>query len=193
MVSRGLADRVTVELRNYSKLDGEYDKIASIGMFEHVGLSNHQAYFETIHRLLRPGGLYLHHAIARRAKRSDPNLRRKSAAYTALVRYIFPGAEVDHIGMSVANLEHFGFEVRDVEGWREHYRETCRAWHNRLLANKDAAIREVGEIRTRLWLAYLAGCVFGFDNGTMQIFQMLAVRRVRGKVALPPTRADLYR
>ena len=188
----GLADRVTIELRDYSKLDGVYDKIASVGMFEHVGLANHPAYFATINRLLRPGGLYLHHAITRRAKRTDRDLSKKSQEYRALTRYIFPGAEVDHIGMSVANLERHGFEVRDVEGWREHYARTCQAWHDRLLANKPAAEREVGSVRTRLWLAYLAGCALGFE-GSMGIFQTLAVKRQRGFTGLPPTRAELYR
>jgi len=189
----GLQDRVTLELRDYSTLEGSYDKIASIGMFEHVGFANHQAYFQTINRLLKPHGLYLHHAITRRAKMSEHEFRRKAPEYAALTRYIFPGGEVDHLGMSIANLERHGFEVRDVEGWREHYRLTCKAWHDRLVANKEAAIREVGMHKTRLWIAYLAGCVAGFDGASIGIFQTLAVKRQRGLTGLPPTRADLYR
>jgi len=189
----GLQDRVTLELRDYSTLEGSYDKIASIGMFEHVGIANYPAYFTTISRLLRPRGLYLHHAIVRRAKRDDKALRKRSREYQALIKYIFPGAEVDHIGMSIANLERHGFEVRDVEGWREHYHHTCRAWHERLLANREAAVREVGSVRTRLWLAYLAGCAYGFEGRSMGIYQTLAVKRERGASGLPPTRADLYR
>lgn len=189
----GLQDRVTLELRDYSTLQGSYDKIASIGMFEHVGIANHSDYFAAIARLLKPGGLYLHHAIVRRAKRSDKDLRKRSREYQALIRYIFPGAEVDHIGMSIANMERHGVEVRDVEGWREHYRQTCKAWHERLLANKAQAEREVGSVRTRLWLAYLAGCAYGFEGLSMGIYQTLAVKRERGLSGLPPTRADLYR
>ena len=190
----GLQDKVRLELRDYNTLDGQYDKVASIGMFEHVGMDNHRTYFRTIHRLLRPRGLYLHHAIARRAKgKTDKDFMRKSAEYVALTRYIFPGGELDHIGMSISNLERNGFEVRDVEGWREHYRETCRLWHDRLLANKDAAIREVGEVKFRMWVAYLGGCAVGFDSATVGIFQTLAVKRERGSAGLPPTRADLYR
>jgi cyclopropane-fatty-acyl-phospholipid synthase len=188
----GLQDRVTLELRDFSTLDGEYDKIASIGMFEHVGFANHRRYFETIHRLLKPRGLYLHHAIARRAKMSDRAFNRKAPEYKALTRYIFPGGEVDHLGMSIANLERHGLEVRDVEGWREHYRLTCKAWHDRLVANKDAAAREVGMAKTRLWIAYLAGCAIGFEDASVGIFQTLAVKRTRGASELPPTRADLY-
>jgi cyclopropane-fatty-acyl-phospholipid synthase len=188
----GLQDRVTIELRDYSTLEGPYDKIASVGMFEHVGLDHHTQYFQTVNRLLKPRGLYLHHAIVRRAKRTDKDLRKRSPEYSALIRYIFPGAEVDHIGMSIANLERNGFEVRDVEGWREHYQRTCRAWHDRLEANREASVREVGEYKTRLWLAYLAGCAIGFDGKSMGIYQTLAVKRERGDSGLPPSRADLY-
>ncbi len=190
----GLQDKITLELRDYNTLDGQYDKIASIGMFEHVGIPNHRTYFRTIGRLLKPRGLYLHHAITRRAKgHSDKDFMRKSAGYVAMLKYIFPGAELDHVGMSAANLERNGFEVRDVEGWREHYRQTCKLWHDRLVANKDAAIREVGEVKFRMWVAYLGGVSVGFDGATIGIFQTLAVQRERGSTGLPPTRADLYR
>ncbi|HWM81607.1 MAG TPA: cyclopropane-fatty-acyl-phospholipid synthase family protein [Pseudolabrys sp.] len=193
VAARGLSDRVTLELKNYHALDGEFDKIASIGMFEHVGIDNHPAYFNTINRLLRPRGLYLHHAIARPAKRTDREFRKHRPEFAALVRYIFPGGELDHIGMSAANLERHGFEVHDVEGWREHYARTCRLWHDRLVANKDAAIREAGEVKTRMWIAYFAGCAIAFERATVGIFQTLASKRARGPSGLPPTRADLYR
>lgn len=189
----GLQDRITIELRDYATLEGPYDKIASVGMFEHVGLDHHKTYFQTVSRLLRPRGLYLHHAIVRRAPPTDQGLRKRSPEYEALVRYVFPGAEVDHIAMSVANLERHGFEVRDVEGWREHYARTCRAWHDRLQANRASAVREIGEAKTRLWLIYLAGCAMGFEGKSMGIYQTLAVKRERGDSGLPPTRADLYR
>ena len=110
-----------------------------------------------------------------------------------ITRYIFPGAELDHVGMTIADLERFGFEVHDVEGWREHYARTCRLWHDRLLANKGAAQSEVGREKTRLWLAYLAGCSIGFERGSLGIFQTLASKRKREPSGLPPTRSDLYR
>lgn len=189
----GLQDRVTIELKDYTKLEGNFDKIASIGMFEHVGIDNHATYFRTIDRLLKPRGLYLHHAITRSAKRDDKLFRRKRPEAAAIARYIFPGGELDHIGMSVANLEAYGFEVHDVEGWREHYARTCRLWHDRLLANRVAAEREVGSAKTRLWLAYLAGVSLAFERNTLRIFQTLASKRTKGPSGLPPTRADLYR
>ena len=188
----GLQDRVTLELRDYTKVDGSFDKIASIGMFEQVGIANHPTYFQTVNRLLNPGGLYLHHAISRSAKRDDRTFRKQSPGYAAITRYIFPGGEVDHLGMTMGNLSRFGFEIHDVEGWREHYARTCRLWHDRLLANKSAAERQVGREKCRLWLAYLAGSAIGFERGSICIFQTLASKRKRGSSGLPPTRSDLY-
>jgi cyclopropane-fatty-acyl-phospholipid synthase len=193
-VSRlGLDSKVTIELRDYSLIDGDFDKIASVGMFEHVGIANHSAYFRTIHRLLKPGGLYLHHSIALRSAAYERLHKKKSQATAALVRYIFPGGELDHLGMSIANLERCGFEVHDVEAWREHYARTTRLWHDRLSANRAAAEREVGVVKTRLWIAYLAGCSIGFTRNSVGIFQTLASKRTRGPSGLPPSREQLYR
>ena len=190
----GLQDRVTIELKDYSKLDGAFDKIASIGMFEHVGRDNYERYFSAMNRLLKPDGLYLHHAITRPAKGTDRAFfRNYSAEARAIGRYIFPGGELDHVGMSVANLERHGFEVHDVEGWREHYARTARLWHDRLLVNRAAAEREVGAVKLRMWLIYLAGVSIGFERARIGIFQTLASKRKRGASGVPLSRADLYR
>ncbi|MGB6536440.1 MAG: cyclopropane-fatty-acyl-phospholipid synthase family protein [Xanthobacteraceae bacterium] len=180
-------------LRDYTLVDGSFDKIASIGMFEQVGIDNHPTYFQTVNRLLKPNGLYLHHAISRPAKRDDKAFRKQRPEYAVITRYIFPGGELDHLGMTIANLDRFGFEIHDVEGWREHYARTCRLWHDRLLANKSAAGNEIGSEKSRLWLAYLAGSSIAFERGTVGLFQTLASKRKRGGAGLPPTRADLYR
>jgi cyclopropane-fatty-acyl-phospholipid synthase len=189
----GLQDKVEVVLKDVTQMNGEFDKIASIGMFEQVGIANHPAYFKTVHRLLRPRGLYLHHTIARRAKRSERAFRKLSAEYRALTRYIFPGGELDHLGMSVSNLERFGFEVHDVEAWREHYRRTTRLWWENLNARRAQAEAEVGPEKTRMWLLYLAGCSLAFERGSVGVNQTLASKRTRGPSGLPPSRADLYR
>jgi cyclopropane-fatty-acyl-phospholipid synthase len=189
----GLQDRVEVVLKDYAQMEGEFDKIASIGMFEHVGIANYPTYFRAVHRLLRPRGLYLHHSIARRAKRSDRAFRRMRPEFRALTRYIFPGGELDHLGMSVANLERHGFEVHDVEAWREHYQRTTRLWWENLNARRAAAEAEVGAEKTRTWLLYLAGCSLAFERGAVGVNQTLASKRTRGPSGLPPSRADLYR
>ena len=193
-VSRlGLENKVTIELRDYSLIEGEFDKIASVGMFEHVGVANYPAYFQTIHRLLKPGGFYLHHSIALRSAAYERLHRKKSQTTAALVRYIFPGGALDHLGMSIANLERYGFEVHDVEAWREHYARTSRLWHDRLSANRAAAEREVGAVKTRLWMIYLASVSIGFTRNSVGIFQTLASKRMRGPSGLPPSREHLYR
>jgi cyclopropane-fatty-acyl-phospholipid synthase len=162
-------------------------------MFEHIGSANFDAYFKTVQRLLKPGGLYLHHAITRPGGSRAARTGKKRADFAALTRYIFPGGELDYIGRTVTNLELHGFEIRDVEGWREHYQRTTRFWHDRLFANYDAACKDVGEVTTRVWLAYLAACSITFERNNAGVYQTLAAKRVRGPTDLPPTREDLYR
>jgi cyclopropane-fatty-acyl-phospholipid synthase len=189
----GLADRVTIELKDFRALTGEWDKIASIGMFEHVGLDNRDGYFGQIRNLLRPRGLYLHHAITRPMKKDEKSFRKKRPEFAAIVNYVFPGSELDHIGGTTDALERRGFEVHDTEAWREHYAATTRHWAERLYAHRAAAEAEAGGAKTRLWLLYLAGVSIAFQRGTIGIFQTVASRRARGASGLPPTRADLYR
>lgn len=189
--AEGLSDKITIEIKSYTELDMRFDKISSIGMFEAVGIANYETYFSAIHRLLEPGGIYLHHAITRRNKKGK-GFRKKSAEHKALVKYIFPGGELDHIGMSLANLESHGFEVHDVENLREYYGKTCRMWAQRLWARFDEAVMEVGEPRARLWYLYMALCAIAFERGTVQINQTVATRRQRGVNAIPQTRDDLY-
>lgn len=190
---RGLEDKVSVELIDYRKMDGKFDKISSIGMFEAVGLDNYDDYFKSVHKLLRPRGLYLHHAITRRGKKDLKAFRRKKPEYQALVRYIFPGGEVDHIGWTLTNLEAHGFEVHDVEAWREHYARTTRLWAENLMKVKDEAIAQIGAQKYRLWLAYLCGVSLGFERGSIGIFQTVASKRTKGPSGLPPSREDLYK
>jgi cyclopropane-fatty-acyl-phospholipid synthase len=191
----GLTDKVTIELMDYALIPGEarFDKATSIGMFEHIGSANFETYFKTVRRLLKPGGLFLHHAITRPGGSRAARTGKKRADFAALTRYVFPGGELDYIGRTITNLELNGFEIHDVEGWREHYQRTCRFWHDRLVAHYDAACKEVGEVKTRVWIAYLAACSITFGRNNAGIYQTLASRRVKSPVNLPPTRADLYR
>ena len=188
----GLADRIRLDLIDFSLLEGEYDKIASIGMFEQVGFGGHETYFSTVSRLLRPEGLYLHHAITRPAKRTDRAFHRGNAEYRALRRYIFPGGELDYLGWTTKMLETHGLEVNDIEGLRPHYARTTRLWAERLADRIEEAATEVGEEIARLWLAYLTGCSLAFERRGALIFQTLASKRTKGPSDLPPTRADLY-
>jgi cyclopropane-fatty-acyl-phospholipid synthase len=189
----GLSDRCRFELRDYATVEGEFDKVVSVGFFEHIGIDNFPTYYETVRRVLKPTGIFVHHAVTRPAKHNARDDRVRSKDQNLLARYVFPGIALDNIGNTVQQLERHGFEVHDVEGWREHYQRTCRHWHDRLNANYDKAVKEGGEITTRLWLIYLAGCSVAFQRDTMRIFQTVSTVRHRGPAPLPPTREDLYR
>lgn len=189
----GLSDRVTVELIDYTAVQGQYDKISQIEMFEHVGIANYPTFFRTVHRLLKQDGLYLHQATTRVAKRDDKTFNKKRPELKAVTRYLWPGAEFDNIGMTTTNLERFGFEVQDVENWRLHQVRTFRIWHDRLYAVREAAAREIGMPMVRIFLMWFAVSSIALQRGDGFLFQTLASKRKVGNPGLPPTRADLYR
>jgi cyclopropane-fatty-acyl-phospholipid synthase len=188
-----LQGRVRVTLADYMALEGRYDKIASIGMYEHVGIANYPRYFRKMRELLADGGVFLNHGITRRAKRNIKNFGKISPSRRVILKYIFPGAELDHIGHTLQVMESCGFEIHDVEGLRPHYARTCRLWHDRLAAQREAAIALVGVERYRMWVAYLAGVTLGFEHGPLHVFQTVATRQGEALAPLPPTREDLYR
>jgi cyclopropane-fatty-acyl-phospholipid synthase len=194
--ARGVADRVTFELLDYREIDapGAYHAVAQVEMFEHVGFANHEAHFRHIHRLLKPGGLYFHQATVRRgAGGLDANGDVKPNATTKVItRFIFPGGELDTIGMTVNNLGRYNFEVMDVENLRAHYDLTIREWSKRLWDNREAASALVGEARTRLWALYFALFAKGFERGVSLNYQTLAQRRRAGRSGLPVTVRSEY-
>ena len=192
---RGLEGRVTVALRDYRAVEGTFDKIASIGMFEHVGIANMPEYFGKINALLRDRGIVLNHGISRRAKAKGKarRFRRRRPEQRLIAKYIFPGGELDHVGHTLESLEASRFDVHDVEGWREHYALTTGHWCQRLSARRDEAVRLVGPERYRLWVAYLACVSASFRDGALQIFQVVASKHAaKGFSELPLTRGDLY-
>ena len=163
-------------------------------MSEHIGVANYPRYFSKINSLLRDRGIVLNHAIARRAKESKRLAKRIRPERAFLLKYIFPGSELTPVGMTTDFLEKGGFEVHDVESWREHYALTLKYWCKNLSANKERAIELVGEERYRLWVAYLAGGSAGFTAGSIKIFQVVATKRAgKGLSGMPPTREHLYR
>ncbi|MBL8815369.1 MAG: class I SAM-dependent methyltransferase [Planctomyces sp.] len=189
----GLQNQVTVELCDYQNLEGTFDRISSVGMVEHVGIDNMSGYMTKVRSLLRDRGIFLNHGITRPGKISDRKFRKMSPERRLLARYIFPGGELDHLGHMVQCMESSGYEVHDVEGWRDHYAMTCRHWVHRLEANRQEAIRQVGEERYRMWTLYLTGCVFAFTDGGARIYQTVATKHAaRGASTMPCTREHLY-
>ena len=190
----GLTDQVTVEICDYADHQGSYDKISSIGMSEHIGVANYPRYFGKINSMLRDRGIMLNHAIARSAKTSKRFSTRIRPERKFLLKYIFPGSELIPVGMTTDFMEQNGFEVHDVESWREHYALTTRFWCKNLSANRERAIELVGPERYRLWVAYLAGASGGFTAGSIKIYQVVASKKgAKGVSGMPPTRAHLYR
>ena len=155
-------------------------------MFEHVPQRLAPEYFRRVARLLRPGGLYLNHAIARSLTR--PERRGRSFVDS----YVFPDAELEPISATARAADLAGLEVRDVESLRDHYPRTLREWLRRLEASRDAAVRVTDEATYRVFRLYLAGSVHGFVTGRLNVYQTLLARPDRGRVQLPLQRGDLY-
>ncbi len=185
----GLEPRVTVELRDYRDLEGEslYDKAASVGMFEHVGLKNLPLYFETVRRLLKPGGLFLNHGITH-----DVEGWNNTLSTEFINRYIFPDGQLDTVSNILRGMERGGFEIADVESLRSHYAMTLRRWVARLEQHHDEALKHVDESTYRCWRLYMAACALEFESGEIGVYQLLTSKRATGPVALPLTRKHLY-
>jgi len=190
--SEGLEGRCTVELRDYRDLSGSamFDKIASVGMFEHVGLKNLSAYFRRIRSLLSDNGLMLNHGITT----SDVGSRWMGLGAGEFIdRYVFPNGELPHLSLVLKEMAAAGLEVIDVESLRRHYACTCHEWASRLEFNVARAAALAGEKRLRIWQIYLAGCAYGFANGWMNVYQILCSKA--GNTAgdpLPLTREYMY-
>ena len=172
----GLDDRVEIRVQDYRDVtDGPYDAVASVGMAEHVGRAQLAVYAAGLHALLAPGGRLLNHAIAR-----GPDARPdEGGSRSFLTRYVFPDGELQPLEEHVGVLERAGFEVRDVEGLREHYALTCRAWVGNLEKRWEEAVRLVPPARARVWRLYLAGSALAFEGRRVGVNQILATKAGR--------------
>lgn len=183
-----LGSRCAVELRDYRDCDrfsGSFDKIASVGMFEHVGLKNLSHYFQTVYKLLRPGGTFLNHGIAR-----SPLSPIRENSF--IDRYVFPDGRLVTLSEAMSAAEFAGFEVRDVENLREHYELTLRRWVKGLRENEEELRNRVSETTYRIWLLYMAGSAAAFRRGDIAVYQVLFSRPEHGKCRLPLVREDWY-
>ncbi len=183
----GLNDRCRVEVSDYREIDHaqQYDKIVSIGMFEHVGEALLPEYFRQAWNLLRPGGVFLNHGIAHSATH-----RRRGPSFTD--RYVFPDSELVPVHTSLRAAELRGFEVRDVESLREHYALTLHHWVRRLQDHAEEARRTANDINYRIWRLYMAGAAHGFRSGRLNLYQTLLAKPSHGQSGLPLTRDDWY-
>ncbi len=180
-----LDDRIDIRVQDYRDLKGErFDTISSIGMFEHVGSAKMSEYFSVLYGLLEEKGRLLNHAIAK------PGGTRISPS-TFMGRYVFPDGELIDVGESTLAMQRAGFEVRDVEGLREHYARTLRCWLANLEDNWDRAVALVGEQRARVWRLYMSASENRFLDGRLEVFQTLGVKNgAAGRSGMPPTRSE---
>jgi len=197
---RGLASRCTVEVRDYRHLtaDEEFDKIASVGMVEHVGRGKLPVYFDRLYAYLKPGGLLLNHGIVHAASHHKPKLRDKIfdrlwGDNAFINKYVFPDGELPELAEVISSAERAGFETRDAESLREHYALTLRHWVRELERKRAAAVAAVGQEVYRTWRLYMAASAYGFASGRLAIDQLLlAKRKEGGSAVIPLTRADIY-
>ncbi|MFF4050561.1 class I SAM-dependent methyltransferase [Streptomyces chartreusis] len=173
VADEGLTDRVEIRVQDYRDVgDGPFDAISSIGMAEHVGAERYLQYADVLHRLLKPGGRLLNHQIARRPQRDESSYE----VDDFIDAYVFPDGELQPVGVTVAQLERAGFEVRDVESIREHYALTLRRWVANLEADWARAVRLTGFGRARVWRLYMAASALAFERNRIGVNQVLAVR-----------------
>lgn len=172
---RGLRGRVEMRLLDYRELpdDGGYDRIASIGMVEHVGRARLEDYFRTLHRLLRPGGLLLNHGINAGGLDND---QLGAGMGDFIDRHVFPGGELVHVSRTAQALSAGGLELVDLENLRPHYARTLWAWSDGLERQLGPARRLSSEATVRTYRLYLAGCAMCFERGWLSLNQLLATR-----------------
>jgi len=191
----GLQQRVEVLQLDYRDApeqfgEGTFDKISSVGMFEHVGRKNFSVYFGVARRLLRDRGVFLNHSFTS----SDVEGRTVGSGISEFIdKYVFPNTELTHLHEVIREMGAQNLEIYDVECLRPHYARTLALWSRRLEAQLDEARRLVGEKTLRIWRTYLAGTSLGFQRGWMNVYQVLASKQeADGPTEFPLTRAWMY-
>lgn len=185
----GLADRIEIRLQDYRDVKGTFDRISSVGMFEHVGLKNLPGYFRAIHELLVPGGWAMNHGITS----TDPqNGESSHGAGRFMERYVFPQGELPHIGTALIAMQEGGLEPFDVESLRRHYARTLGCWSAAFEANTERLKSLVDERTWRIWRMYLVGAQWAFENDEVSIYQVLCRRAGQAASTLPWSRRWMY-
>jgi cyclopropane-fatty-acyl-phospholipid synthase len=185
----GLEDRCVVEYRDVRDLPttARYDKIAAVGVIEHVGIANYPAFFGQVRAMLEDGGLYLNHGITHEFH------WRPTSQTEFLYRYVFPNGDLAGLTETLIEMERARWEILDVEGLRLHYARTCRHWVERLRARAEEARALVGERVYRTWLLYLTCSVVAFESGSIGLYQVLLRKHGdRSGGVAPATREGLY-
>jgi len=183
----GLSDRIEIRLQDYRDTTGTFDRITSVGMFEHVGKKNLPAYFGRMRELLADDGFAMNHGITVPDPSEDP-----MDGSDFMDRYVFPQGELPHIGLVLRTLQEGGLEAFDVELLRRHYARTLHHWADNFEARGDTIREMVGEKKYRIWRVYLAGCAHAFDTDQMSIYQVVCHKAGKSSASLPWSRRYIY-
>jgi cyclopropane-fatty-acyl-phospholipid synthase len=189
ILAEKLDGQIEVRLQDYRDLTEpeSFDKIVSVGMYEHVSLANLPTYFGTVNRLLRPGGAFLNHGIVSTDARGRP---RGPAGGEFIDHHVFPGGAVPHLSRVFVELSRADLEFADAEDLRPHYARTLMLWTRRLESHRAEAVRAAGAERYRVWLIYLAAMAYAFDRRWLSIAQVLAFKPASKAQSAAPGRAS---
>jgi len=185
----GLQDRIDIRLQDYRDVRGTFDRITSVGMFEHVGTKHLAEYFGIISRLLTDDGVAMNHGITT----TDPdNGETPYGGGEFIARYVFPHGELAHIGTVLRAMQQGNLEAYDVENLRRHYARTLAIWTDNFEARADRIKELAGEKRFRIWHVYLAGCAYAFDQDLISLYQIVCGKAGRHPRVLPWSRGYMY-
>jgi len=189
VVQAGLEGQVEIRLQDYRDLDGEFERIASVGMFEHVGLQHLPEYFAKINALLAPGGVVMNHGI------TTTDVAARATPYGGgefIDQYVFPQGELAHLSTVIKAMQQGGLEVRDVENLRRHYARTCTLWTE----NFENRLETIGTLtdarRLRIWHVYLAGCAYAFAHDWISLYQIVGAKAGEDPGQIPWSRRYMY-
>lgn len=185
----GLQDRIDIRLQDYRDVTGEFDRITSVGMFEHVGVDNLADYFSRINKLLAPGGVVMNHGI------TTTDVDQRASPYGSgefIDKYVFPHGELAHLSTVIRTMQEGGLEVRDVENLRRHYARTCALWTENFEANAEKIRRTADPKTFRIWHVYLAGCAYAFAHDWISLYQIVGGKAGQDPAQIPWSRNYMY-
>jgi cyclopropane-fatty-acyl-phospholipid synthase len=184
-----LEDKIEIRLQDYRDLQGSFDRITSVGMFEHVGLKNLSSYFAKVRELLVEDGIAMNHGITS----TDFNSGETALGGGEFIdRYVFPNGELPHLGFALEALQEGGLEAIDVESLRRHYARTLDIWAENFEANAGQARSLVDDEKFRIWRVYLAGCAYAFENDDVSIYQIVCRKAGKSAKNIPWSRRYMY-
>lgn len=183
----GLNDRIEIRLQDYRDVQGSFDRITSVGMFEHVGLKNLPSYFAKINSLLADNGIAMNHGI------TTTDVKNRETPYGEFIEnYVFPKGQLPHISTVLKTMQDGGLEALDVENLRRHYAKTCGIWADNFEAHTEQIKQLVGEKKYRIWRIYLAGCAYAFQRDWISLYQIVCVKSGQNPSDFPWSRNYMY-